>query len=145
MRAREPAVERATVCVDTDAVATARLMAEEKVPALVVDEEGAPTAVLPASQRIRILVPAYVIDDPTPAAVVDERHADRLFWVLKGRTVRDCLSGSVPAPPVAESDATVPEVAALMARARSLLVAVVDEDRAGKRLLGVITAVRLLD
>ncbi|MFF0130374.1 CBS domain-containing protein [Streptomyces mirabilis] len=146
MRARDLAVEYETVGVDTDALAAARLMAEHRLPALlVVDGDGAPKAILPASQMIKILVPAYVVEDPNLAAVVDERHADRLCQALAGRTVRDCLSKSVPAPPVAQPDATALEVAALMAHVRSPLVAVVERDRAGARLLGVITASHLLE
>nr|WP_206439176.1 CBS domain-containing protein [Streptomyces scabichelini] len=140
------AVEYETVDVDTDALEAARLMARHRLPALlVVDEQGAPRAILPASQMIKILVPEYVIEDPTLAAVVDERHADRLCQALKGRTVRDCLSKSVPAPPVAAPDDTALEVAAQMAQVRSPLVAVVEKDKAGTRLLGVITASHLLD
>ncbi|NGO07342.1 CBS domain-containing protein [Streptomyces sp. HC44] len=146
MRARDLAVEYETVDVDTDALEAARLMARHRLPALlVVDEQGAPRAILPASQMIKILVPEYVIEDPTLAAVVDERHADRLCQALKGRTVRDCLSKSVPAPPVAAPDDTALEVAAQMAQVRSPLVAVVEKDKAGTRLLGVITASHLLD
>ncbi|WP_225830033.1 CBS domain-containing protein [Streptomyces sp. NK08204] len=146
MRARDLAVEYETVSVDTDATAAARLMAERRLPALlVVDERGAPKAILPASQMIKILVPAYVLEDPTLAAVVDEGHADRLCQALKGRTVRDCLSKTVPAPPVAEPDATALEVAALMAQVRSPLVAVAEPVGTGTRLLGVITASHLLE
>jgi CBS domain-containing protein len=146
VRARDLAVEYETVDVGTDAMAAARLMAEHKLPALlVVDDRGEPQAILPTSQMIRILVPEYVIEDPTLAAVVDEHHADRLCQVLKGRTVRDCLSMSAPAPPVTAPDDTALEVAAQMARARSPLVAVVERDKAGSRLLGVITASRLLE
>src|SRR4051794_23743512 len=144
--ARDLAVEYETIGVDSDAMEAARLMALHKLPALlVVDDEGAPKAILPASQMIKILVPVYVVEDPTLAAVVDEHHADRLCKALAGRTVRDCLSKSVPAPPVAEPDATALEVAALMAQVRSPLVAVVDKDKAGMRLLGVITASHLLE
>ncbi|MFD1663521.1 CBS domain-containing protein [Streptomyces caeni] len=146
MRARDLAVKYETVSHATEAMAAARLMAGHRLPALlVVDDDGAPTAVLPASQMIKILVPAYVIDDPTLAAVVDERHADKLCKALAGRSVRDCLSKSDPVPPVADPDATALEVAALMARARSPLVAVVETDKAGPRLLGVITASHLLE
>ncbi|MFC4466356.1 CBS domain-containing protein [Streptomyces xiangluensis] len=146
MRARDLAVEYETVGLDTDALEAARLMARHRLPALlVVDEWGGPKAILPASQMIKILVPEYVIEDPTLAAVVDERHADRLCQSLKGRTVRDCLSKSVPAPPVAAPDDTALEVAALMAQVRSPLVAVVEKDKAGLHLLGVITASHLLD
>lgn len=77
--------------------------------------------------------------------MVDERHDDQLCQALKGRTVRDYLSKSVPAPPVAEPDATALEVVALMAQVRSPLVAVVDKNEAGTRLLGVITASHLLE
>lgn len=146
VRARDLAVEYETVSVDTDATAAARLMAEQRLPALlVVDEAGAPRAILPASQMVKLLVPAYVLEDPALAAVVDERHADRLSQALKGRTVRDCLAKTVPAPPVAEPDATALEVAALMARVRSPLVAVAEHDGNGNRLLGVITAAHLLE
>ncbi|GAA2664686.1 CBS domain-containing protein [Streptomyces vastus] len=146
MRARDLAVEYETVGLDTDALEAAQLMARHRLPALlVVDEWGAPKAILPASQMIKILVPEYVIEDPTLAAVVDERHADRLCQALKDRTVRDCLSKSVPAPPVAAPDDTALEVAALMAQVRSPLVAVVEKDKAGLHLLGVITASHLLD
>ncbi|NGO46882.1 CBS domain-containing protein [Streptomyces ureilyticus] len=146
MRARDLAVEYETVGLDTDALEAARLMARHRLPALlVVDEAGTPKAILPASQMIKILVPEYVIEDPTLAAVVDERHADRLCQALQGRTVRECLSKSVPAPPVAAPDDTALEVAALMAQVRSPLVAVAEKDKAGLRLLGVITASHLLD
>ncbi|MCI3242633.1 CBS domain-containing protein [Streptomyces spinosisporus] len=146
MRARDLVVEYETVGVDTDAMSAARLMAEHRLPALLVlDERGAPKAILPASQMVKAVVPGYVIDDPTLAAVVDERHADRLCQALKGRTVRDCLTKSVPAPPVAEPDSTALEVAALMAQVHSPLVAVVDKDGTGVRLLGVITASHLLE
>lgn len=146
MRARDLAVEYETVGVDSDALDAARLMAEHRLPALlVVDERGAPKAILPASQMIKILVPGYVVEDPTLAAVVDERHADRLCEALAGRKVRDCLSKTAPPPAIAAPDDTALEVAAQMAQVRSPLVAVVDKDRSGTRLLGVITASHLLE
>jgi len=140
------AVEYETVSVDSDALDAARLMAEHRLPALLVlDERGAPKAILPASQMIKILVPVYVVEDPTLAAVVDERHADRLCEALAGRKVRDCLSKTAPPPAVAAPDDTALEVAAQMAQVRSPLVAVVDKDKSGTRLLGVITASHLLE
>lgn len=145
MRARDLAVEYESVSVDSDALDAARLMAEHKLPGLLVlDERGEPKAVLPASQMVKVLVPAYVIDDPTLAAVVDERHADRLCQALAGRRVGECLSHTAAAPPIADPDDTALEVAALMARVRSPLVAVARKDKAGTHLLGVITASHLL-
>ncbi|MFG2451693.1 CBS domain-containing protein [Streptomyces sp. NPDC048512] len=146
MRAGDLAETYETVSLDSDAMDAARLMAEQRLPALLVlDEEGAPKAILPASQMIKILVPGYVIDDPTLAAVIDEHHADRLCASLANRTVRDCLSRTTPPPAVAAADETALEVAARMAQARSPLVAVVTKDKAGTQLLGVITASHLLE
>ncbi len=60
----------------------------------------------------------------------------------------DCLPKDAPAPAVADADDTAVEVAALMARSRSPLVAVMDllphGPRPGGELLGVITASNLL-
>ncbi|MFF9819696.1 CBS domain-containing protein [Streptomyces sp. NPDC014006] len=145
MRARDLAVEYESVSVDSDAVEAARLMAEHRLPGLLVlDERGEPKAILPASQMVKILVPDYVIEDPALAAVVDEQHADRLCQALTGRQVGECLSRSAAPPPIADPDDTALEVAALMAQVRSPLVAVAEKDKAGTRLLGVITASHLL-
>ncbi|MBO1329983.1 CBS domain-containing protein [Streptomyces sp. VRA16 Mangrove soil] len=145
MRARDLAVAYESVRLDSDATAAARLMAENRLPGLlVVDERGEPAAILPASQMVKVLVPGYVIEDPALAAVVDEKHADRLCHALRGRTVGECLSRRATPPPVAAPDDTALEVAALMARDRTPLVAVVERAGNGSRLLGVITASHLL-
>ena len=146
MRARDLAVAYESVTVDSDALDAARLLARHRLPGLLVlGGGGEPKAILPASQMIKMLVPGYVIEDPTLAAVVDEQHADRLCEGLAGRRVGDCLPADAGAPPVADADDTVLEVAALMAQRRSPLVAVSSTDKAGTRLLGVITAAHLLD
>jgi CBS domain-containing protein len=145
VRARDLAVEYEAVDVDSDAIQAARLMAEHKLPGLLVlDSRGEPKAILPASQMIKVLVPAYVVEDPTLAAVVDEKHADRLCQALSGRTVGDCLQDKAARPPIADPEDTALEVAALMARVRSPLVAVVQRADDGPHLLGVITASHLL-
>ncbi|UYB41476.1 CBS domain-containing protein [Streptomyces sp. Je 1-4] len=146
MRARDLAVDYESVNVDSDALAAARLMAEHKLPGLLVlDEQGEPRAILPASQMVKVLVPEYVIEDPALAAVVDEKHADRLCQALAGRSVGDCLPIDAPPPPLADPDDTALEVAALMARVRSPLVAVAEKAKEdGTHLLGVITAAHLL-
>lgn len=145
MRARDLAVGYETVSVDSDALEAARLMAEHKLPGLLVlDERGEPKAILPASQMIKVLVPAYVLEDPTLAAVVDEKHADRLCQALVGRRVGECLPTKAAPPPIADPDDTALEVAALMAQVRSPVVAVVEKAKDGTHLLGVITASHLL-
>ncbi|WP_255946652.1 CBS domain-containing protein [Streptomyces odontomachi] len=153
MRARDLAVGYKMVSVDSDVMDAARLMADRNLPGLlVVDERGGPQAVLPASQVVKALVPGYVIEDPTLAAVVDEKHADRLCRALAGRRVGDFLPREATPPPVVDPDDTALEVAALMARVHSPLVAVAEKNGTGPdrrkpesgRLLGVITASHLL-
>ncbi|WP_228001205.1 CBS domain-containing protein [Nocardia australiensis] len=143
MQASQIAEDYPAVPVDSDALAAAKLLAEHRLPGIVVvDGNSAPLAVLPASQVVRFLVPGYVLDDPSLAGVLSESVADRVAEALRGKTVGELLpeSKSKVVVPVARADDTVVEVAALMARCRSPLVAVVDE----KRIVGVITASRLL-
>jgi CBS domain-containing protein len=61
---------------------------------------------------------------------------------LGERTVADCLPERRSEVPVVMAEATVLEMAALMARARSPLVAVVDRQH---RMLGAVTLDALLD
>ncbi|OMC10127.1 hypothetical protein A5735_17960 [Mycolicibacter heraklionensis] len=141
MHAEEIAEEFPVVSIDSDALDAARLLAQHRLPGLVVtDEAGKPYAVLPASQVVRFIVPGYVQDDPSLAGVLSESMADRAAEKLGGKTVRDVLPEHLHDVPAAEADATIIEVAALMARMRSPLVAVVK----GGELHGVITASRLL-
>ncbi|MCD0484842.1 CBS domain-containing protein [Streptacidiphilus sp. ASG 303] len=146
MRARDLAEPFPVVRVDDEALEAARLLAEHSLPGvLVVDGASVPVAVLPASQLVRLLVPGYVIEDPSLAAVVDERHADRFCEALAGRRVGEVLPAHTPPPPVADPDDTALELAAAMAASRSPLIAVVDRTAAqGGRLLGVVTASHLL-
>lgn len=148
MRARDLAEQYESVTLRTEALAAARLLAEHRLPGLLVlGGDGHPVAILPASQVVKTLVPTYVQDDPTLARVIDERHADRLCQALAGHTVADILPDPAKKPPVADPDDTALEVAAVMAAERSPLVAVVDPHAKGGngRLLGVITASRLLE
>jgi CBS domain-containing protein len=129
------------VTVDSNALDAARTLAEHRLPGIVVtDSSGLPYAVLPASQVVRFIVPTYVQDDPSLAGVIDESWADKAAEKLAGKTVRDVLPEHLEDIPSANADDTIIEVAALMARLRSPLIAVVKEGR----LRGVITASRLL-
>jgi CBS domain-containing protein len=146
MRARELAEEYPSVSLDSDALDAARLLASQRLPGVMVtDDGGEPYAILPASRLVKALVPDYVIEDPTLAAVIDEKHADRMCQSLSGRTVRDVLPRDRQRLPAAEPDDTAMEVAALMARERSPLIAVVERDKLGTHTLGVITAAHLLE
>lgn len=142
MRAGELAMEFATVGLDDDALEAARILAAAGRPALIVlGDDGLPYTVLPGSQVLRFVLPQYVQDDPRLARVYDEQSADALGRGLSGRRVRDVLreKPDVDDIPVVEADATAIEVAAVMARMHSPIVAVVGDGR----FLGAITVSRL--
>jgi CBS domain-containing protein len=141
VRAEQIAEDFPVVSIDADALDAARMLAEHRLPGLLVtDSSGHPYAVLPASQVVRFIVPRYVQDDPSLAGVLNESTADRCAEKLSGKKVRDVLPDHLVDVPPAHADDTIIEVAALMARLRSPLVAVVKEGR----LVGVITASRVL-
>ncbi|BBY08133.1 CBS domain-containing protein [Mycobacterium noviomagense] len=141
MRAQEIAEDFPVVSIDSGALDAARLLAEHRLPGIVVtDQSGKPYAVLPASQVVRFILPRYVQDDPSLAGVLNESMADRAAEKLGGKKVRDVLPEHLVEIPAADADDTIIEVATLMARLRSPLIAVVKEGT----LLGVITASRLL-
>ncbi|MEI7717811.1 MAG: CBS domain-containing protein, partial [Mycobacterium sp.] len=113
MRAKNIAEEYPVVSIDTDALEAARMLAEHRLPGLLVtDASGRPYAVLPASQVVRFIVPRYVQDDPSLAGVLSESTADRCAEKLSGRTVRDVLPEHLLEVPPAQADDTIIEVAA---------------------------------
>lgn len=127
--------------MDSAALDAARLLAEHRLPGIVVtDDSGKPYAVLPASQVVRFIVPRYVQDDPSLAGVLNESMADRCAEKLGGKTVRDMLPEHLVDMPTLDASDTLIEVAATMARLRSPLLAVLKNGE----MAGVITASRLL-
>jgi len=143
MKARDLAAPFPTVELGTPALEAARLLAGQDLPGLiVVDAIGRPFTILPGTQVLRMAVPRYCQDDPALARVVDEAAADVFLRELGDRTVAQCLPREHHELPVVDPDATVLEIAALMARAHSPVVAVMDR-QAG--LLGAVTLDALLD
>ena len=142
MHAEEMAEEFPVITVDSNALDAARMLAEHRLPGvLVTDESGKPFAVLPASQVVRFIVPTYVQDDPSLAGVLNESMADHAADKLGNKTVRQVLPEHLSDVPPANADDTIIEVAALMARNRTPLIAVMKDGK----LFGVITASRLLE
>ncbi len=142
MHARDLAVPFPSVSLDTDALVAARLMADRKLPGIVVCHgDGRPHTILPGSQVLRFVLPRYVQDDKALARVIDEQAADEMFAELSGKTVQDLLPKEEYQLPVVKGEDTVMEVAALMARAHSPLAAVVEDGR----LLGCVTVAKLLE
>ncbi|MGW0697878.1 CBS domain-containing protein [Streptomyces sp. NPDC002867] len=145
MRARDLAEPYPFVTTDDAAMDAARMLAGRSLPALLVlDADGQPYAIVPGSQLVRQLLPVYLLDDPLLAAVVDERHDADVTERLAGLTVAEWAPRNLFPPPVVGPDARPMEVAALMARTHSPLVAVIERDADGVRLLGTVTAAHLM-
>ena len=143
MKARDLAGEYPAVRLDTPALEAARLLAGQDLPGLIVlDERGYPFTVLAGTQVLRMAIPQYCQDDPALARVIEEPAADLLLRELGDRTVAQALPARQRELAAVAPDATVLEIAAVMARTRTPLVAVVDADR---QLLGAVTLDTLLD
>ena len=141
MHAGDIAEDFPVVTMESPALDAARMLAEHRLPGVVVtDAAGRPHAVLPASQVVRFIVPGYVQDDPSLAGVLNESMADKCAERLGGKKVRDVLPDHLLDVPSVDAGDTIIEVAAMMARHRSPLLAVMK----GGELHGVITASRLL-
>ncbi len=141
MRAEEIAEDFPAVRIDSDALDAARTLAEHNLPGiLVTDTSRKSYAVLPASEVLRFIVPRYVQEDPSLAAVLSESMGDHAAERLRGKTVRDVLPERLLNIPAVDAHDTIIAVAAAMARLRSPLIAVTKNGN----LHGVITASRLL-
>ena len=141
MRARDLAVPYPLLPADAPAAEAARLLAEEEVDAVFVERQGRLQGVVSDIGLLVRLLPGYVIEDPKLAQVMEEGATDLLWRRLEGHRVEELLpkaaSGEVPQ---VDGDATLMEVAAVMAGARAPMVAV----REGGRLIGGITSSALL-
>ncbi len=145
MQAAELAEQYPLVDIDADALEATRILARGRLPGLVVTERGRPYAVLAGSQVVKFLVPDYVQADPSLARVIDEPAADRIAARLRGRTVREMMPSKPTKLPSVDRDDTTLEIAALMAREHTPVVAVVRDKRHNLEILGVVTAARLLE
>ncbi len=142
MQARELAEEFPVVAADSNALDAVRLMADRRLPGLVVtDADGRPKTILAASEAVQMLLPSYVKDDPSLAGVLSESMADHICDAIGDKTVASVLPKPLPDMPSVRHDDNIVEVAAAMARHHAPLVAVVSENR----VIGVITASRLLE
>ncbi|TQK49955.1 hypothetical protein FBY35_0246 [Streptomyces sp. SLBN-118] len=143
MRAHELAEPYPSASTDDSASDAARLPAERQLSALR-DADQQPYANVPGPQLIKQLVPHYVPETPHVAAVIYDRHLAEVTEKIAGLTVTQWLPPRTSAPPVVGPDAGALQVAALVARTRSPLVAAIERDRDQVRLGGAITAARLM-
>lgn len=146
MLARDLAEPYPTVRLDTPATEAAQLLADRKLPGLiVVDNHDHPVAILPGSQLLRWIIPAYVQDDPALARVIDEESSDRLCDAIADRTVQDILSRKKSVLPVVLGEDTGIEIAAIMAKEHSPIVAVVEDESPTADLIGAVSVAHLLE
>lgn len=146
VRAHQLSEPYPTIDVSSPAVDAARMIGVERLPAVLVLDGGRPLSVLPGSQVLRFLIPAYLQEDLSLVAAMDEAAADACATWLSGKAVGDLLPrdkhGKYLPLPIVEGDATVMECAAVMARLHSPLLVVTDDQG---QLTGTITASRLLE
>ena len=146
MLARDLAEPYPTVKLSTPATDAARLLADRKLPGLiVVDENDHPVAILPGSQLLRRIIPGYVQDDPALARVMDEESSDHLCDAIADRSVQEILPQEKSVLPVVLAEDTGIEIAAVMAKARSPIVAVVADESPTASLIGAVSVAHLLE
>ncbi|MEV8533182.1 CBS domain-containing protein [Streptomyces sp. NPDC051211] len=146
MRARDLAEPYPFVTTDDDALTAARMLAQKSLPALLVlDADGQPYAIVPGSQVLRQALPEYLVDDPLLAPALRGRADAEIAERLEGLTVAEWLPRRLYPPPYVGPDALPMEVAALMARTHSPLIAVIEREADKVQLLGTVTAARLMN
>jgi CBS domain-containing protein len=140
MRARDLAVPYPLLPADAPAAEAARLLAEEPIDAVFIERQGQLQGVVSDIGLLVRLLPGYIIEDPKLAHVLEEGATDLLWRRLEGRTTVGLLPKQGGEVPQVDGDATLMEVAAVMAGAQAPMVAV----REGGRLIGGITSSALL-
>ncbi|MFC0863079.1 CBS domain-containing protein [Sphaerimonospora cavernae] len=142
VQARDIAVKPPTVTTRDRVIKAIQIMALNRMPGLiVVDEAGRPGAVLSGTDVLRLAIPRAYHEDPSLTRVVDEAYADAFPQDIGDLSVGDCLPRPLVKPVTVPLGATLLEVAAVMTRLRTPLVAVVAPDGT---LTGAITLERLL-
>ncbi len=142
MRARDLAVTYPSLTPDAPAEEAARLLADEAVEGVFVqDEQGGLQGCVSDTTLLGFVLPRYLAEDRALVGMLGQDVADALWQRLGGRTVRNLLPGEAAGLAEVEGDDTLLTVAATLARTGASLVVVRDEDG---RLLGGITTSRLI-
>ena len=142
MSARDLATPYPSLAPDTPAEEAARLLAEEAVEGVFVqDDQGELQGLVSDTSLLAFLLPRYLAEDRALVRVLGEDVADALWQRLRGRPVGDLLPAPTAGLPEVDADDTLVSVAATLARTGASLVAVRDRDG---RLLGGITTSQLL-
>jgi CBS domain-containing protein len=142
MRAHELATPYPMLPLDAPAAEAAELLAREEVEAVFVRDptSGRLLGIVTDLTLLGALLPRYLEEDQALAPVLEEGAADLLWQRLQGRSVGDVIQGRRVEVPKVDAGCTLIEVAVVMRRAGTPVVAV---HRAGE-LLGGISSSRLL-
>jgi CBS domain-containing protein len=130
VRAVDLKVSLPVVRRETTAAEAGRLIADSGLVGLVIaDRRGVPTAIVSAVDVLRLMLPGYLLDDVSLAAVFDEAAATELWDHISERTVGEMLDDegvAVRKILSIESDATLVEIAARMVDARTQIALLQD-------------------
>ena len=125
MRISELAITLPVVERGMSALAAAHIIARDSRASIVVaDAHGKPAAVISAVDVLRALMPRYVLDDVSLAAVFDEKGADEVWSEVPVQTIGELIDDEesrVLKILEVDSDATLLDVAAHMAQERTLV------------------------
>lgn len=137
MRVSELAITLPVVDRETSAVSAAQIIAKDSRASIVVaNAKGHPVAVISAVDVVRVLVPRYVMDDVSLAAVFDEKGAEEVWRDVPDSTIGDLIDDDesrVLDILEFEPDATLLEAAARMADERAVIALVkVESDEPAK-------------
>jgi CBS domain-containing protein len=142
VRARDLATPYPSLAPETPAEEAARLLAEEAVEGVFVqDDQGELQGLVSDTTLLAFLLPRYLAEDRALVAMLGEDVADALWQRLHDRTVRDLLPVPTTGLPEVDGNDTLVKVAATLVRSGASLVAVRDRDG---RLLGGITTSQLI-
>jgi len=142
MRAADVAESLPTARLDDDVLPAMRMVSRHNLPGLVVaDEHGHVVACAATVDLLRLALPRHLWNEPCLARVFDEAYADRIGAKLTGTRIRDVVGEIAGRIPLARPEATVVELAELMARRGCPLVLVGTEEG---HVVGIVTANRLL-
>jgi CBS domain-containing protein len=142
VRARDLAITYPSLAADAPAEEAARLLAEEAVEGVFVqDERGGLQGVVTDTTLLAFLLPRYLAEDRAVVAMLGEDVTDALWQRLRGRQVQDLLPSQAADLAKVDGHDTLLTVAATLARTGASLVVVREHDG---RLLGGITTSRLI-
>ncbi|WP_329113319.1 hypothetical protein [Streptomyces sp. NBC_01353] len=146
MHARDLARRCASVSADEAVLRAAELLAGEETPALLlVTREGHPVAFVEGHHLLAGILPDSVREDPLRATAIAGRLDDEVRQNMAALTVADVLPRRRPALSLVSPHASPLQMAAVMARTGSPVVAVVEYDTDDRpHLLGSVTAAALL-